>query len=64
MGQGEAAVSDVDKLSFKLARDGNQLGIVSGNSSGLLSGYMLDDNSTVAEGDILISQAWAAILRA
>ena len=49
------AVSDGDKLSFKLARDGNQLGIVSGNSSGSLSGYMLDDNSTVAEGDILIS---------
>ena len=49
------AVSEDEKISFKLARDGSQLGIVSGNSEGTMSGYMLDDDSTVAEGDILIS---------
>lgn len=58
-GEGWAKVKPVidegGKLSFKLARDGNQLGIVAGTSSATFSGYMLDDNSTVAEGDILIS---------
>ena len=48
-------ISNGDKMSFKMARDGSQLGIVSGNSKGTLSGYMLDDSSTVAEGDILLS---------
>lgn len=48
-------ISDGDKLSFKLARDEAQIGIVSGNSDGSFSGYMLDDNSTVVEGDVLIS---------
>lgn len=49
------AIQEGGKLSFKLARDGKQLGIVAGNSKGALEGYMLDDSSTVAEGDILLS---------
>ena len=49
------AISTDETLSFKLARDGSQLGIVYGNSDGTLSGYMLDDQSTVVEGDIIVS---------
>lgn len=44
-----------NKVSFKLSRDGNQLGIVTGNSQGYISGYMLDSESTVAEGDIILT---------
>lgn len=49
------AISGDGKLSFKLARDGSQLGIVAAGPDGKFAGYMLDDDSTVAEGDILIS---------
>lgn len=49
------AIDEGSKISFSLARDGSQLGVVAGNEKGAFSGYMLDDNSTVAEGDILIS---------
>jgi rod shape-determining protein MreC len=43
------------KVSFKLARDGSQLGIAYGNGEGIFEGYMLDESSTVEEGDILIT---------
>lgn len=58
-GKGWAKVVSVidsgNKVSFKLSRDGKQLGIVTGNSQGYISGYMLDEDSTVAEGDILLT---------
>lgn len=49
------AVNEGSKISFRLARDSSQLGVVSGDGKGGFSGYMLDDASTVAEGDILVS---------
>ena len=58
-GEGWAKVVSIidsgNKVSFKLSRDGKQLGIVTGNSQGYISGYMLDEESTVAEGDILLT---------
>lgn len=58
-GEGWAKVVSVidsgNKVSFKLSRDDKQLGIVTGNSQGYISGYMLDEDSTVAEGDILLT---------
>ena len=58
-GEGWAKVASIidsgNKVSFKLSRDGGQLGIVTGNSQGYISGYMLDEESTVVEGDILLT---------
>lgn len=58
-GEGWAKVVSIidsgNKVSFKLSRDGKQLGIVTRNSQGYISGYMLDEDSTVAEGDILLT---------
>ena len=57
------AISTDETLSFRLARDSGQLGIVSGNSEGIFSGYMLDDESTVVEGDIIISSGMGSCPR-
>lgn len=58
-GEGWAKVTPIieegSKISFKLARDGKQLGVVAGDSKGQFTGYMLDDGSTVSEGDILVT---------
>ena len=58
-GEGWAQVTSVidsgSKVSFKLSRSGKQLGIVTGASDGALSGYMLDNESTVTEGDIILT---------
>lgn len=58
-GEGWAKVVSIidsgSKVSFKLSRAGGQMGIVTGNSKGYISGYMLDEDSTVAEGDILLT---------
>lgn len=58
-GDGWAKVTSIidsgSKVSFKLARDGSQLGIATGDADGRISGYMLDETSTVAEGDILMT---------
>ena len=51
-------VSIIDEdiqVSFKLVRDRKQLGVVSGNASGKISGYMMDADSTVMEGDVLVT---------
>ncbi len=42
-------------ISFKLVRDRKQLGIVSGSAGGGISGYMMDADSTVSEGDIIVT---------
>lgn len=58
-GEGWAQVTSVidsgNKVSFKLSRKSKQLGVVSGDSKGTLSGYMLDNGSTVTEGDIIVT---------
>ena len=42
-------------VSFKLARDRKQLGIVSGSAEGGIVGYMMDADSTVSEGDMIVT---------
>lgn len=50
-----ALIDEGSKVSFKLARDRKQLGVVSGNSKGSVSGYMIDGESLVSEGDVIIT---------
>jgi len=50
-----AVIDEGTQVSFKLQRDRKQLGIVSGNSIGNISGYMMDAESTVAEGDVIVT---------
>ena len=50
-----SVIDDDSNVSFKLARDTKQLGVVSGNSLGEVGGYMLDSESLVSQGDILIT---------
>lgn len=44
-----------EKVSFKLARSKKQLGICYGNSQGSVSGYMMEADSNVAAGDVIIT---------
>ena len=46
---------DDSKVSFKLERDGKQLGVVAGTSTGDVAGYMLDSESLVSQGDTLLT---------
>lgn len=50
-----SVIDEGSNVSFKLERDRKQLGIVSGNSDGNVSGYMMDAESTVSEGDVIIT---------
>ena len=38
-----------------MVRDRKQLGIVSGSAGGEISGYMMDADSTISEGDIIVT---------
>ena len=48
-------IAEENNISFMLARSNNQLGVASGSKNGKFGGYMFDENSTVAESDILIT---------
>ena len=48
-------IDEETQVSFKLERDRKQLGIASGNSVGNVSGYMMSAESTVAQGDVIIT---------
>lgn len=48
-------IDEGSKVSFKLARDRKQLGVVSGNEKGEVSGYMIDGEALVSEGDVIIT---------
>lgn len=48
-------IDDGNKVSFRLERDRKQLGIIAGNSKGEVEGFMMNSNSTISEGDILIT---------
>ncbi len=50
-----SVIDDDSKVSFKLARDTKQLGVVYGDKDGEVSGYMLDSEAPVSQGDILIT---------
>ena len=59
VGEGWAKVkpvlSEENSVSFMLARSNKQLGVASGGENGEFVGYMFDEQSTVAESDILIT---------
>ena len=48
-------IDEGSKVSFTLARDRKQLGGVAGNEKGSVSGYMIDGESLVSEGDVIIT---------
>lgn len=51
----KAIIDDGSKVSFRLERDRKQLGIIKGNSKGGVDGFMMNSNSTISEGDILVT---------
>ena len=59
VGEGWAKVKPViaeeNNISFMLARSNEQLGVAYGDKDGNFKGYMFDENSAVAESDILIT---------
>lgn len=59
VGEGWAKVISVidesNNVSFKVYRDMSILGVLYGNGSGALSGYLLDPEAGVIEGDMLIT---------
>lgn len=61
MGTGEGwskvigIIDESNKVSFKIQRDMNLIGIVQGDGSGGLKGFMLDGKASVIEGDVLIT---------
>lgn len=50
-----ALIDEDCDVSFKLVRDRKQLGIVSGSADGGIVGYMMDADSTVSEGDMIVT---------
>lgn len=50
-----AIVDDSNSVSFKILRDTKYIGIVSGNGSGGLSGYLLDPDADVLVGDEIVT---------
>lgn len=48
-------IDENNSVSFQVFRDPNLLGIVTGDGKGKLTGYMLDAEAPVTEGDILIT---------
>jgi len=50
-----ALVDSANSVSFTIARDPEIIGIISGDGSGTLSGYVFDETRSVVEGDTLIT---------
>lgn len=50
-----SVIDESNSVSFKVFRDMQLLGILSGDGKGGLEGYMIDPEAAVIEGDILIS---------
>ena len=50
-----SVIDEDNDVSFQVFRDLGLLGILSGDGSGGLSGYMLDDEAPVIKGDVLIT---------
>lgn len=48
-------IDESNSVSFMVLRDMSLIGIVSGDSNGSLSGFMLDNKASVIEGDILVT---------
>ncbi len=50
-----AVIDESDNVSFSIMRDMNLIGIVNGDGTGKLTGFMLDNSAGVIEGDMLIT---------
>lgn len=50
-----SVIDESNSVSFKVFRDLQLLGILSGDGKGSLAGYMIDPDAAVIEGDILIT---------
>lgn len=50
-----SVIDETNSISFEVYRDMKLLGILSGDGKGGLTGYMLDPEAAVIEGDILIT---------
>lgn len=50
-----AVVDENSKTSFTVMRDSEILGMVTGDGKGKLSGYVLDADSSIIEGDVLLT---------
>ncbi|HWQ78626.1 MAG TPA: rod shape-determining protein MreC [Anaerovoracaceae bacterium] len=50
-----SVIDEQNSVSFKVFRDLQLLGILSGDGKGSLTGYMIDPEAAVIEGDILIT---------
>lgn len=50
-----ALIDEGSSISFKLARDRKQLGIANGDKKGEITGFMMHADSTVSEGDIILT---------
>lgn len=48
-------IDEESSISFKLARRTSQLGICHGDKDATITGYMMDSESNVAEGDLLLT---------
>ncbi|NLP31354.1 MAG: rod shape-determining protein MreC [Clostridiales bacterium] len=48
-------IDENNRVSFQVFRDLSLLGILSGDGKGGITGYMLDENASVIEGDVLIT---------
>ncbi|MDF3001997.1 MAG: mreC [Bacillota bacterium] len=50
-----SVIDESNSVSFKVFRDMQLLGILSGDGKGALDGYMIDPEAAVIEGDVLIT---------
>jgi rod shape-determining protein MreC len=50
-----SVIDESNNVSFQVFRDLNLLGILSGDGKGKISGYMLDEDASVTEGDVLVT---------
>lgn len=50
-----SVIDESNSVSFRVSRDVDILGVLSGDGNGALNGYMLDSKATVIHGDVLIT---------
>ena len=48
-------IDETSKISFYVEGSGNMLGIIEGSEDGTLTGFMLDSNAEISEGDRIIT---------
>ena len=48
-------IDESSRITFKVSGNLKLIGVVEGSADGILSGFMLDSNAKVAEGDRLVT---------